>query len=350
MTTSSSSPPTSHSMGYNFPEFRKIKSIEFTPVTGRPVFPVNPDYDDVLHKNVPDSIENMSLLSAAGATAGPFCLRPLHELTRRGIVPYKSAQSEVLAAFGVSEKHEWIAHAILKTVLPPTIHGFTDRRGEQTVYQHGDGRISRLHPALEAAMDRLRSARNNAEASKLFQRRLFRRWRGYVRMYRARLAKAISGGDRLGVVREITASGKHRLRLVRRDAEFERAERKRLHDRIEELKQVARSLVPGTWQTRAVILGASLVDVQHSTLQFRGTPDCNESAALHSYGLDAHCRSVLRDPVTGTCSRSRAWSSRGPGSATTTSSTSCSRRPTPRSPAPPRRAARPGCTTRTCRR
>ena len=24
--------------------------------------------------------------------------------------------------------------------------------------------------------------------------------------------------------------------------------------------------------------------------QFRGTPDCNESAALHSYGPDAHCR------------------------------------------------------------
>ena len=24
--------------------------------------------------------------------------------------------------------------------------------------------------------------------------------------------------------------------------------------------------------------------------QFRGTPDCNESAALHSYGLDSHCR------------------------------------------------------------
>ena len=24
--------------------------------------------------------------------------------------------------------------------------------------------------------------------------------------------------------------------------------------------------------------------------QFCGTPDCNESAALHSYGLDAHCR------------------------------------------------------------
>ena len=22
----------------------------------------------------------------------------------------------------------------------------------------------------------------------------------------------------------------------------------------------------------------------------RGTPDCNESAALHSYGLDSHCR------------------------------------------------------------
>ena len=25
-------------------------------------------------------------------------------------------------------------------------------------------------------------------------------------------------------------------------------------------------------------------------LQFRGTPDCNESAASHSYGLDSHCR------------------------------------------------------------
>ena len=24
--------------------------------------------------------------------------------------------------------------------------------------------------------------------------------------------------------------------------------------------------------------------------QFRRTPDCNESAALHSYGLDSHCR------------------------------------------------------------
>ena len=30
-----------------------------------------------------------------------------------------------------------------------------------------------------------------------------------------------------------------------------------------------------------------------------GTPDCNESAVLHSYDLDAHCRSVLCDPVTG---------------------------------------------------
>ena len=33
--------------------------------------------------------------------------------------------------------------------------------------------------------------------------------------------------------------------------------------------------------------------------QFCGTPDCNEGAALHSHGLDAHCRSVLRDPTTG---------------------------------------------------
>ena len=31
----------------------------------------------------------------------------------------------------------------------------------------------------------------------------------------------------------------------------------------------------------------------------RNTSDCNESAVSHSYGLDAHCRSVLRDPVTG---------------------------------------------------
>ena len=27
-----------------------------------------------------------------------------------------------------------------------------------------------------------------------------------------------------------------------------------------------------------------------SPSQFRGTPDCNESAALHSHGTDAHCR------------------------------------------------------------
>ena len=33
--------------------------------------------------------------------------------------------------------------------------------------------------------------------------------------------------------------------------------------------------------------------------KFRGTPGCNESAALHSYGTDAHCRSVLREPMTG---------------------------------------------------
>ena len=37
----------------------------------------------------------------------------------------------------------------------------------------------------------------------------------------------------------------------------------------------------------------------HGPSKFRGTPDCNESAALHSYGLDAHCRSVLRNPATG---------------------------------------------------
>ena len=30
----------------------------------------------------------------------------------------------------------------------------------------------------------------------------------------------------------------------------------------------------------------------------RKTPDCNESAALHSYGLESHCRSVLCDPTT----------------------------------------------------
>jgi len=33
--------------------------------------------------------------------------------------------------------------------------------------------------------------------------------------------------------------------------------------------------------------------------KFCGTPDYNESAASHSYGLESHCRSVLRDPVTG---------------------------------------------------
>ena len=40
-------------------------------------------------------------------------------------------------------------------------------------------------------------------------------------------------------------------------------------------------------------------DTVQPVVQFRGTPDCNESAALHSYGLDAHCRSVLRNPTTG---------------------------------------------------
>ena len=35
-------------------------------------------------------------------------------------------------------------------------------------------------------------------------------------------------------------------------------------------------------------LGGTCVNVGPS--QFRGTPDCDESAALHSYDLDAHCR------------------------------------------------------------
>ena len=33
--------------------------------------------------------------------------------------------------------------------------------------------------------------------------------------------------------------------------------------------------------------------------KFRGTPECNESAALHSYGLDAHCCSVFCNSTTG---------------------------------------------------
>ena len=33
--------------------------------------------------------------------------------------------------------------------------------------------------------------------------------------------------------------------------------------------------------------------------KFRGTPDCNAALSLHSYGLDAHCYSVLRNPTTG---------------------------------------------------
>ena len=37
--------------------------------------------------------------------------------------------------------------------------------------------------------------------------------------------------------------------------------------------------------------------------KFRGTPFCNESAALHSSGLESHCRSVLRDPTTGRAPR-----------------------------------------------
>ena len=41
------------------------------------------------------------------------------------------------------------------------------------------------------------------------------------------------------------------------------------------------------------------VDTAEGPSKFRGTPDCNESAALHSSGLDAHCRSVLRNPTTG---------------------------------------------------
>ena len=46
-------------------------------------------------------------------------------------------------------------------------------------------------------------------------------------------------------------------------------------------------------------LGPNHADTGLSPSKLCGTPDCNESAALHSYGLDAHCRSVLREPTTG---------------------------------------------------
>ena len=32
------------------------------------------------------------------------------------------------------------------------------------------------------------------------------------------------------------------------------------------------------------------VEIVGGPSRFRGTPDCNESAALHNYGPDAHCR------------------------------------------------------------
>ena len=45
---------------------------------------------------------------------------------------------------------------------------------------------------------------------------------------------------------------------------------------------------------------ALLANLKHECPStFRGTPDCNESAALHSYGRDAHYRPVLCDPMTG---------------------------------------------------
>ena len=41
---------------------------------------------------------------------------------------------------------------------------------------------------------------------------------------------------------------------------------------------------------RTVNTGAECGAPDDCPSQFRGTPDRNESAALHSYGLDAHCR------------------------------------------------------------
>ena len=99
-----------HSMGYNFAEFRDVRSIEFSPVTARPIFTNNPDYDDVLHRDVLKKEEE-------NGQTDDLRVRPLHELHRRGIVPYDRAVSEILHAFQLrgDEKHEWIAHAILKT-------------------------------------------------------------------------------------------------------------------------------------------------------------------------------------------------------------------------------------------
>ena len=45
--------------------------------------------------------------------------------------------------------------------------------------------------------------------------------------------------------------------------------------------------------------GLAALKMGYCPSKFRGTPDYNENAALHSYGLDAHCRSVLRNPDTG---------------------------------------------------
>ena len=113
-----------HSMGYDFPEYRSTTSIEFT-ATGRPIFADNPAYDDVLHKEVPEEDGAASTgdgekkEGSAFGDADSVALRPLHQLVRRGIVPYERAADEILHAFGVDTGHEWIAAAILKTTLPP---------------------------------------------------------------------------------------------------------------------------------------------------------------------------------------------------------------------------------------
>ena len=82
-------------------------------------------------------------------------------------------------------------------------------------------------------------------------------------MYSLRVRQAIRGDAPLGIARELTAGGRLRLVLVRRDAAFERAERTRLHLRIEEIKHVARTMPPGPCQ-RSILMGReSLGEVQH---------------------------------------------------------------------------------------
>ena len=47
---------------------------------------------------------------------------------------------------------------------------------------------------------------------------------------------------------------------------------------------------PAVYEQMARVAGRNGVAVMvYCPSQFRGTPDCNESAASHSYGLDAHC-------------------------------------------------------------